>query len=45
MLMMAKAGEVDMIVNTFSGKQLADYKNMGWRTNSYLRRQRGLGAG
>ena len=33
--MMAKSGEVDLIVNTFSGKQLADYKNMGWRTNFF----------
>ena len=43
--MMAKSGEVDLIVNTFSGKQLADYKNAGWLTNILLRRQRGLGAG
>ena len=33
-LMMAKAGEVDMIVNTFSGKQLADYKSAGWLTHT-----------
>ncbi len=33
-LMMAKAGEVDMIVNTFSGKQLSDYKNAGWLTHT-----------
>ena len=34
-LMMAKSGEVDMIVNTFSGKQMADYKDLGWRTNFF----------
>ena len=34
-LMMAKSGEVDMIVNTFSGKQLTDYKDLGWRTNFF----------
>jgi ABC-type transport system substrate-binding protein len=33
-LMMAKAGEVDMIVNTFSGKQLADYRDAGWLTHT-----------
>jgi peptide/nickel transport system substrate-binding protein len=34
-LMMAKSGEVDLIVNTFSGKQLKDYKDLGWRTNFF----------
>jgi peptide/nickel transport system substrate-binding protein len=34
MLMMAKAEEVDMVVSTFSGRELADYKDMGWRVNS-----------
>ena len=33
MSMMAKAGEVDMIVSTFSGKEMADYKDLGWRVN------------
>jgi peptide/nickel transport system substrate-binding protein len=32
-LMMAKAGEVDMILNTSPGKQLADYEDLGWRVN------------
>jgi ABC-type transport system substrate-binding protein len=33
-LMMAKANEVDMVVSIVSaGKQLADYENIGWRTN------------
>jgi peptide/nickel transport system substrate-binding protein len=34
-LMMATAGEVDMVVSSVSpGKQLADYKEIGWRTNA-----------
>jgi ABC-type transport system substrate-binding protein len=34
-MMMAKAGEVDMIVGSISpGKQLADYTKIGWRVNA-----------
>ncbi len=32
-LMMAKAGEVDMVVAFSQGKQMADYKDMGWHAN------------
>ena len=32
-LMMAKAGELDVIYSISPGKQMADYKNLGWRTN------------
>ena len=32
-LMMAKAGELDMIYSISPGKQMADYKKLGWRTN------------
>ena len=33
-LMMAKAGEIDMVSTLSPGKQLADYTNLGWRTNT-----------
>jgi ABC-type transport system substrate-binding protein len=32
-LMMAKTGEVDMVLHTLTGQQLTDYKNLGWRVN------------
>jgi len=32
-LMMAKAGELDMVVSISPGKQMADFKDIGWRTN------------
>ena len=31
--MMAKTGEVDMVIFSFTGKQLTDYKNLDWRAN------------
>ena len=33
-LMMAKAGEVDMVITVSPGKQMADYKDLGWRINA-----------
>jgi ABC-type transport system substrate-binding protein len=33
-LMMAKAGEVDMVVTLSPGKQMVDYKDLGWRTHA-----------
>ena len=32
-LMMAKAGELDMVYSISPGKQMADYKDLGWRIN------------
>jgi ABC-type transport system substrate-binding protein len=34
MLMMAKAGEVDMVIGLSPGKDMVDYKNEGWRVNT-----------
>ena len=34
-LMMAKAGEIDMNITVSPGKAMADYKDLGWRTNRY----------
>jgi peptide/nickel transport system substrate-binding protein len=33
-LMMAKAGQVDMVAAVFPGKQLMDYGQLGWHTNA-----------
>ena len=32
-LMMAKAGEIDMDITVSPGKEMADYKDLGWRVN------------